>query len=77
MVTPPYPADRASAAQNNACSFVEARAQRFETAANRCLVNHALVMDCAAETGNPPAPAAPAKGGRPLHQSIHLFCGVA
>jgi hypothetical protein len=35
-------------------SFVEARARRFETAANRCLVNHALVIDCAAETGNPP-----------------------
>src|SRR3984957_7051164 len=54
-VTPPYPAVRASAnAEQPPASFVEARAQRFETAANRCLVNHALVIDCTAETGNPP-----------------------
>ena len=65
---------RLRGAEQPPASFVEARAQRFETAANRCLVNHALVIDCAAETGKPPPPS---KGGRPLHQSIHLFCGVA
>src|SRR5271169_161054 len=45
---------RLRGAEQPPASFVEARAQRFETAANRCLVNHALGIDCAAETGNPP-----------------------
>src|SRR5277367_6355055 len=65
---------RLRGAEQPPASFVEARAQSFETAANRCLVNHALGIDCTAETGNPPTTS---KGGRPLHKSIHLFCGVA
>ena len=72
MVTPPYPAARASAAQNNRLPRSSRRRRNAsKRLANRCFVNHAAVIDSSRNQGNP-HPAARQRG-QPLSTRFTYF----
>ena len=52
-LTPPYPAERASAAANNDAPVRPTHPHRVEAGANRSYINHAADISSADKMGNP------------------------